>query len=125
MQIMDKCTSIFISVVMPSVVKEQSRHIVLVVTCMVLDSVNDICVVSTCVGLSRGVGILIILWYVFRVSSARCGMSIYSSTRHPWYCILRVLWYCFIPVVNVVCSMCRSLLSLVYLNVIEAVLLTR
>ena len=57
MQIMDKCVSIFILVMMPSVVKEQSRLIVLVVTCMVLDSVNDICMVSARVGLSRGVGI--------------------------------------------------------------------
>jgi len=44
-------------VVMPSVVKEQSQCIVLVVTCMVLDSIDDVCVVSACVGLSRGVGI--------------------------------------------------------------------
>ena len=63
-------------------------------------------------------GRLIIPWYVFRVSSARRGMSIYSSTRRPWYCILRVLWYCFIPVVNVVRSTRRSLLSLVCLNAI-------
>jgi len=49
--------SIFISAVMPSVVKEQSRLVVPVVTCLVLDSVNDICVVSTRVGLSRGVGV--------------------------------------------------------------------
>ena len=54
---MDKCVSIFISAVMPSVVKEQSRRIVPVVTCMVLDSVDDICVVSAHVGLSHGVGV--------------------------------------------------------------------
>ena len=57
MQIMDKHASIFISVVMPSGVKEQSQRIVLVVTCMVLDSVDDVCVVSARVGLSRGVGV--------------------------------------------------------------------
>ena len=54
---MDKRVSIFISVVMPSVIKEQSRLVVVVVTCMVLDSVDDICVVSAHVRLSYGVGI--------------------------------------------------------------------
>jgi len=54
---MDKRASIFISVVMPSVVKERSRLVVPVVTCLVLDSVNDVCVVSARVGLSRGVGV--------------------------------------------------------------------
>jgi len=54
---MDKHTSIFISVVMPSVVKERLRLIVPLVTCIVLDSVNDVCVVSTRVRLSCGVGI--------------------------------------------------------------------
>jgi len=54
---MDKRTSIFISVVMPSVVKEQLRLVVLVVTCMALDSVNNICVVSARVRLSCGVGV--------------------------------------------------------------------
>ena len=54
---MDKRASIFISVVMPSVVKERLRLIVPVVTCVVLDSVNDVCMVSACVGLSRGVGV--------------------------------------------------------------------
>ena len=54
---MDKRASIFISVVMPSVVKERLQLIVLVVTCLVLDSVNDVCMVSACVGLSRGVGV--------------------------------------------------------------------
>ena len=54
---MDKHTSIFISVVMPSVVKERLWLIVPLVTCIVLDSVNDVCVVSACVGLSRGVGV--------------------------------------------------------------------
>jgi len=54
---MDKRASIFISVVMPSVVKERSRLVAPVVTCLVLDSVNDVCVVSARVGLSRGVGV--------------------------------------------------------------------
>ena len=57
MQIIDKHTSIFISVVMPSVIKERSRLVVLVVTYMVLDSVDDVCMVSAHVGLSHGVGI--------------------------------------------------------------------
>ena len=57
MQIMDKCASIFISVVMPSVVKERSQLVVLVVMCMVLDSVNDVRMVSAHVGLSCGMGI--------------------------------------------------------------------
>ena len=54
---MDKHTSIFISVVMPSVVKGQLQLIVPVVTCMVLDSVDDVCMVSACVRLSCGVGV--------------------------------------------------------------------
>ena len=54
---MDKRASIFISVVMPSVVKEQSRLVVLVVTCMVLGFVDDVCMISARVGLSRGMGI--------------------------------------------------------------------
>jgi len=54
---MDRRASIFISVVMPSVVKERPRLVVPVVTCMVLDSVDDVCAVSARVGLSRGVGV--------------------------------------------------------------------
>jgi len=57
MQIMDKCASIFISVVMPRVVKERLWLVVPVVTCMVLGFINDVGMVSARVGLSCGVGI--------------------------------------------------------------------
>ena len=68
---MDKRASIFISVVMPSVVKEQSQRIVLVVTCMVLDSIDDVCVVSACVRLSRGVGVYPVVCFPSKFSSSR------------------------------------------------------
>ena len=54
---MDKRASIFISVVMPRAVKEQPQLVVPVVTCMVLGFVDDICMVSARVGLSRGMGV--------------------------------------------------------------------
>ena len=66
---MDKRASIFISVVMPRAVKERPRLVVLVVMCTVLGFVDDVCMISARVGVVPWRGRLIILWYVFRVSS--------------------------------------------------------
>jgi len=49
--------SIFIFVVMPRAVKERPWLVVPVVMCMVLGFVDDVCMISARVGLSRGMGV--------------------------------------------------------------------